>query len=620
MRKSVFPRIMLLILLYCSIFIIIVTIQFARQTGFTQRVGGFVISGQQRLPGEYEPPLEENEFLLDGNANVFFGGMNFGLTQGNNGHSLHLISTDGTIEHILPERLIVYDNSAFFIFPDGTKLEFASQHLGGAAGLRISAAFSGGTTGIELPFSPSRRTRISGITDGYLLATVNGVNYSFGHSPVDIERGKLLIMAGGAPISYRAILDRRPFMLEDFILAQAQTAQAYSENLNRWLDHNFSLWSNAVSGQNNEDIVVAFITEAFARGNYRAAVAAVPQSFLRSPARTYQSSVFLGGLSQAAPALIASERQRLSRLSRQINEMSLEFLIEPRVFNYFAVRGHTNYIDAAANLVRTIDPPVLALDLVPGIFEGYTDWRTIRGAAAENPFERLIQQAFFVVSEFLQISPDASQVFVYGMGGNNAEFNLRLGMALLSYEEAKNRASSAWAGVGRSLILTALSADETAGARLYRILNPRAVHPRAVPIALSPANNIWAWTAAETVSVTQQNDELNITVTFPAGESHFMIIRGVRPFVRLQLYNTDWRTAPLFETYDSSGWVYIAAEQTLIVKKRHRSTAETIRIIYREDPPPPPPPPSPPPAEVTGGTASPGETTQGGTTSPWTFP
>jgi hypothetical protein len=53
----------------------------------------------------------------------------------------------------------------------------------------------------------------------------------------------------------------------------------------------------------------------------------------------------------------------------------------------------------------------------------------------------------------------------------------------------------------------------------------------------------------------------------------------------------DWRSDSQFEIYDSSGWVYYPQEQVLILKLRHRSTTENVRIIYREAPPPPPPPP-----------------------------
>jgi len=69
-------------------------------------------------------------------------------------------------------------------------------------------------------------------------------------------------------------------------------------------------------------------------------------------------------------------------------------------------------------------------------------------------------------------------------------------------------------------------------------------------------------------------------VNFPAGETHYMIIRGMRPFTKIQLYGMDFRTDPQFERYDSSGWSYIAEEQTLILKMKHKTQTEHIKVIY----------------------------------------
>jgi hypothetical protein len=152
-------------------------------------------------------------------------------------------------------------------------------------------------------------------------------------------------------------------------------------------------------------------------------------------------------------------------------------------------------------------------------------------------------------------------------------------------------------------------------ARLYHILNLGEYHPRALLIQGVPANSLWAWTAAAAVSASQsvvvselspaeiprpsagdsedpdaetpapvvttrRETVLDIAVTFPAGETHYIIIRGIRAFNKIQLYNMDYRTDPQFERYDSSGWSYSAQEQTLVLKMKHRATVEHIRIFY----------------------------------------
>jgi len=59
-----------------------------------------------------------------------------------------------------------------------------------------------------------------------------------------------------------------------------------------------------------------------------------------------------------------------------------------------------------------------------------------------------------------------------------------------------------------------------------------------------------------------------------------MVVRGVKPFNRIQIYGMDFRTDPRFERYDSSGWAYSASEQTLLLKMKHRSPTEYVRIFY----------------------------------------
>jgi hypothetical protein len=59
-----------------------------------------------------------------------------------------------------------------------------------------------------------------------------------------------------------------------------------------------------------------------------------------------------------------------------------------------------------------------------------------------------------------------------------------------------------------------------------------------------------------------------------------MIIRGIKAFTKIQLYNMDFRTDFQFERYDSSGWSYSTQEQTLIIKMKHRTAVEHIRVFY----------------------------------------
>jgi hypothetical protein len=212
-------------------------------------------------------------------------------------------------------------------------------------------------------------------------------------------------------------------------------------------------------------------------------------------------------------------------------------------------------------------------------------------------------------------------VLVFQEGRADMEWNLRLGKALADWGEAADQDD--WAAIGRSIVLSVLSLEKGDGfvpaglnvddqghmvgglengqpvssGRLYRLLRMGEYRPRAQ--ALSPASaGLWAWTASPNISVTQEGQVLDMAISFPAGESHYMLIRGIKPFYRLQFFGMDWRSDSQFERYDSSGWVYYPQDQILTIKVKHRTPVEHMTLYLGSPPPPPPPPVETPNVEV----------------------
>jgi hypothetical protein len=296
------------------------------------------------------------------------------------------------------------------------------------------------------------------------------------------------------------------------------------------------------------------------------------------------------------------DRERQNRIAQLIEEKSPDILKEDGIFEFLFTRGYGN-IEEAADLISSIDPDTVELDQVTGIFQGYYDWDNYFPTTV-NPFDHLKDKACAIVSGSLWMDSGKTCVFVLQEDLIHTEFNIRFGKALLGWAESVK--SESWAMLARSIILSVLSLEtsDTVGfvsaelriipeddtpesigtsrlstARIYLILEQGRYRPQAV--ALGPqANNAWAWTVGLNVSAAMQNNVLDISVNFPAGESHYMIIRGIRPFSHIQFYDMDWRSDPQFERYDSSGWSYIASEQTLLLKVRHRAETEHIRIFY----------------------------------------
>lgn len=591
-----------LLFLYGAVLLLLGTLQFAQKGTFTRQLGNLIVSGRYQSPKHL--PANTNQYPLAGDLLISFGGMRFSITDRDDG--CNLIRADGTKEPMLPEAMTISGETLEVQLPGETALIFSTYDTGEKIELLIRAVLGEDILGLELPYKPLKTSRTYDRGNGqFEVVADTGVSYGFSRTLLDSERQVLVLHQEAPFISYQTIMEGQTFTLQNFILSDALDKQAYNEFISRWRDQRFNLWSKSIAASNNEDLVLAYGGEAVSRGTYRDALAAVSSAFLNGNRRTYESTVFLGQLDQGLRSLAAFERDKFDRLSRMLQAGSREFLKEPHVFEYLAVRGYLTLLENGVKVLGDLNPVTVSPDLLPGIFEGYIDWISYRSimektGVQENPFQRFIDQMYFIISQILTQSPQG--VFVCYEGKADIAFNLRLGKALMVY--AENAGVLDWGAIGRSLILSALSLENEGGtvpagllmsetgtisedtasprlssAQLYRILSPGENYPRAVSIS-SGTNAVWAWTGASAISVNQGNSMLDISVSFPVNETHYMLIRGISRPSRLQIYDMDYRTDPDFERYNSSGWAYSASEQTLLIKMRHRNQVEHIRIFY----------------------------------------
>ena len=607
MRKPVLPRILGLLVVYCAVFIVLVMIQFTKKGNFTQRIGGMVVSGQYSVDGGGDADAAGNGsdisgkmYRLAGGAALNFGGLEFNLRSRESNEAFALVGPGDQRTPALAENINISDDAVSFTLSGGTELIFQTQNQGGAAELWISGIFASGVLGVDIPVKTQRSSLIREAGDGSVNVSYDGTTYQFSR-PVQIrEKGLLSLQAGAASVSYRAIPERKAFNPANYLIANARGRQSFNDAITRWKDQKFSYWGTAAAAQPDEEMVSAYCSEAVRRGSYREALASIAPAFFESSQRGFLSSSFTGGMNEALRIFIQTERDAMSRILRMLGEKSPNILTEYRIFEFLFIRGNLNNAEEGLELVRSMDPSALTYDICPGIFEGYTDIRQFR-PHGDNPFERLIEQACNIISAGIYKDTEKDLVLIFRGNAADIEYNLRAGKALIGWAEAAGKDD--WANLGHSLLLSVISMSDNAGAvpasvnrsetgvfsaapgsrlsaaRVYRIISPGEYYPRAVVIG-SGVNGLWAWTASASVSAAQENNVLDIGASFPTGETHYMMIRGIRPFEKIQIYNMDYHTDPQFERYDSSGWVYSSQEQILTVKLKHRGQIEHVRIFY----------------------------------------
>jgi hypothetical protein len=603
MKRPFFPRIVSLFVLYLGVFIILVIVQFTKQKSFTYRISDFVISGRygtQDLPTEVSPG---NEYPLEGPVGILYGGMEFFLTDDDNDDSLCVLTQDSKREPTRPVSMTVSNSktadSVLFLLAGGTELSFSSLNTEGRQELRISVNLLEGYQGLELPYRPLSSSRIRYSDDGESHIIANGTSYRFNNSTVDAARRLILMDIQNPTVSYGVVTGTNVLDPSLFVSNSARDRRTYNDVLNRWRDQSFSRWSADIENSRDEETVLAYLSESIQRGSYQSAVSAIPPAFLEGNQRSFESAPYIGRLDQGLRSNTVFERDSFNRLTQLIENGSVEFLKDVHVIEFLAIRGYSNLLDSAARIIGSIDHAELDPDLLPGILEGYMDWQYYR-PNGKNPFEGLMDSACLAISEGIVMDNQGERIFVFYQGTANMEFNLRLGAGLGAYGEYTGK--EVWSGIGRSLILSVLSLSERTGrvpltlsengdftaangslnsARIYRYLRLGEYPARAISLG-SAINGAWTWTAAAgvTANFDQEKNFLDISVSFPSGETHYMLIRGIRPFTQIQLYNIPFRTDPQFEQYDSSGWAYSPSEQTLMVKMKHRLATEHIFIYY----------------------------------------
>jgi hypothetical protein len=606
MKKSVFFRMMTQIGLYCVVFLALVSLQFSAKGDFSLRINGMNVSGRYRPDSSADSGEgEDGGRLLSGGVKLFFGGIEFSLKE-NGGFAL-LDAADESLP-LNPERIIQYDDELCFALPGGTELVFTAPRSDDRTELRIDARFAGDSSALVIPFRLYRSQAKRDQFDDFLVR-YSGDDYQFTRSTLELEQGLLVLRPENSAVAYRAVPKQKAFNLSDYVVTQGRNLQSFNEALSRWRDASIPLWQQSLGTAIHEDTVIALGGEGIRRGNYRSFAGTVPRGFISGNQSSFESSLFLGGMDRALRSLGAAEREKAGRISRALGGKSLDFLRESHVLEYAQVRGQENILESMLEIIRSLDPALLDLELCPGVLEGYLDFRQLR-LSAPNPFEGLIDRVCKLTAEGLVRDSEHDRVFVSHNGTADMELNFQMGKALWTWAESSG--DTGWAAVGRSLMLSVLSLQDQAGtipaaiavsggvfgeasgkvqsARFYRILKPGDYYPRTVRLGAAEGNT-WAWTVSPSVSAVRENNLLDISVSFPVNETHYMLIRGVRPFSRIQLYNTNWPTDPYFERYDSSGWVYSAQEQTLVLKMKHRETVEHIRIYSGEAPPAPPPVP-----------------------------
>ena len=103
--------------------------------------------------------------------------------------------------------------------------------------------------------------------------------------------------------------------------------------------------------------------------------------------------------------------------------------------------------------------------------------------------------------------------------------------------------------------------------------------PREVPLTRQIGPGAWIWTSATIVTAQSNASQTTLILGYPAGISHNVVIKGMRPFTLVRLHGTAWHTDPTYYKY-SAGWSYDSTTGTFFLKITGKTDQEEIDIVY----------------------------------------
>ncbi|GMO40631.1 MAG: hypothetical protein Ta2B_20450 [Termitinemataceae bacterium] len=636
MKKNLLTKIILFATLYVVIFLAFSLIQFANQGSFSRQLGGLRVSGNFITTTQVSKQSQSDNFnarinnantstnisyAIEDGVGVYFGGMEFYLCS-TELYALCYIDSAGEKHHIKPEVMVLSDESIKFKLQNSIDLSFHVQREGGTEELIISAVMAEDIIGIEVPYRPVKKAKIKSSSrdasgNASLFVNYSGQEYMFDRPILDTSRRTINLSNKAPVIVYKIVPAETTFNPVDFIVSGAMEKPRYNELVAAWCNKALKVWENAVfSGSNNEDIITAYVCETARKGSYHSAVDNVSESFITSGSRTYLSSPFLGKLDVGLRTLSATERDTTARYSTLIREKPQDILKEDRMFEYLALRGRMALFDEAVAYLSHYDMALVTEDMCAGIFEAWVAWwrwrenikehklpfDTNTEVKLENPLTPLLEYAKTVLSVSTTMDSENRNIFITNNKVVDVLYNLRLGVAVEEYGNATQKGE--WAALGRSFVLSVLNfADDAAlipdtlelneennfekrqnvanigTTTIYKNLRFSDFYPHAVG-AGSVVNGVWIWTMSPTIAATYENNVFDISVSFPMGQTHYILINGIGSFSKIQMRDMDYRSDPQFERYDSPGWAYSVSERTLLLKLVHRNQVEHIKILF----------------------------------------
>lgn len=562
-----------LLVIYAVLIIGIFVLQFKNDSIISEKIGSLHIT-------LLESVSEDNNISLKNKFNISFNGLSFSANDDN-----PLKAVIDNVER--PVSLKTWKKlsplSCELDFTNDIRIIYSISDEGPHAYLSTEAKLPFNVSKITVPYGFGVGTTVTEQSDNKIK--VSSKKNAWELSAPKINRDGIVLTHRENLISYAFHDKTRSFTFDDALQIDTASETVYINNIE-------NLKTNLINafGQVQQDATVAeqeavsYVAAMAEKGNFNEALDVVPQSFKRSALRTFLSAPYFDTLARINEPLQA-QLKTYGEMIVRANESSYFDVFNVRfIADYMCMHPGSESVRSLLARVAQADVSECSVQQVTGILNVYNELE------AKNPeLANILAPVAIRCVEKIQSSTalDEHSVTIAEKGTFLSVIQaVQAGDAVYRYGSIiKNPGYMAG---GRLIINSYLKDSASFDLRTLGELYPVVVHnntfyPHFEVLSFNNGKAVWAWTCASNISYQNDNQgTITLNIDFPLSYTHYLIINGIDQFQQIYIYDMAFRTDYRFETYNSSGYVYQNDFKSLLLKSRHKSQVEQIRLVYSQ--------------------------------------
>ncbi len=528
-----------------------------------------------------ESKTSDNVSVLQNYLQVNYNGITFSATEQNPALITMKDSSDKK-----PVELISWKKTSArtyqFDYSDNVELVIDVNNENSDSPLSISVILPSTVEQFYLPYSYSRNMQqLESENDRRII--LKGKNSTWNLYSHDYEGNYVQFTEIGDVAYYSVYDDKEKFSFDSIVdIAFAQDS-TFRTSISSLKSNFITLFNSALKdGSYTENSVVSYVAAMAEKGNYLQAIENIPSSFKQDSQRTYLSAPYFDSLVSMNRILENEITIKENQIAKSADLPNFDVYTMDNLANFLVVSDNAKTVRNLLTKTVAADLSTCTLSQVTGILTTYVELTYLNPEYANiltpvvNTCVEKIAQCCTFEGEMLTLSENDTFISVVQA--------VETGVALIRF--GKMSGNTVLEKGGRVIINSYLSDNSSFDlrtlSRLYSIIAyDNWYYPHFDLIAIDGDKKVWAWTAARSISYKKEStNTINLTVDFPLSYTHYLIVKGIEPFDEIYIYDMQFRTDPRFENYNSSGYVYVSDNDTLLLKSRHRSESEVIRLEY----------------------------------------